>query len=356
MNTSFATSLQQRRFIMCVTKSGWVILAIALCAMSRTSQAAIISIGSGATLYYGYNSDAGGGLDSHTTHYWRFDEGAVTYADTGSSGTPINMTAQSGTAAVDSVLFSAGGATNKGVRIGTNATSANRITAFTATTTTTDNITAAQANSLYGSDGAITIDMLVRPDFDSSQHAGATFRMINEENEEGRPANIFLGYDTQSDVHGGNGDHAIEFSLGGAQVDVTVPFVGPNGLASGSWYHLAVIYTGDENASNNVKFYWTKVSGPADTNIAANLIGTATLAADPVILTDGPEFTFGNETNGASNKGWFGALDAIRISDIDRDPTGSGAGFIFVPEPSAFLLAGINLLGLTSVARRRSKT
>ncbi|MEX0643424.1 MAG: LamG-like jellyroll fold domain-containing protein [Pirellulales bacterium] len=331
-----------------------VVLTLSILGTRHEAHAAIKSSGSGATLHYGYHTGPGGGLDADTLHYWNFDEGAVTYADTGMVSPSTNlipMTAQSGTAAVDSILFSAGGAANSAVRIGTTATSANRVTAFTAVSGINDDITADQANSLYGSSGAITIDMLLRPDFDQTTHAGSTFRLITEENEEVNPVNIFLGYNTQTDIVPTDA-HVIEFRMGdggvATQVQAVVPFSGPNAMANGSWYHLAVIYTGDETATDNVKFYWTKVSGPTDATAVANPIGTATLTADPVFLTSGPEFTIGNETNGGSNKPWFGALDEIRISGVDRDPSGAGAGFIF--EPGGFLHEAYNQNGTVDAA------
>ncbi|MEX0643423.1 MAG: hypothetical protein WD468_12015 [Pirellulales bacterium] len=321
-------------------------LVAALCVASSV-EANILSSGAGPTLYYGYHSGAGGGLDSNTTHYWNFDEGGVTYADTGlvsPSSNKINMTSSSGTASVSNLgLFSPGGAANSAVRIGTSATGSNRVTAFPLASNTTDNITAAQANSLYGSNGAITIDLMLRPDFGQTFHATASMRLINEENEEsGNLQNLFLAYNSQTDVVPTNA-HVIEFKMDGAgtQVQAVVPFTGDNALESGAWYHLAVIYTGDETATDNVKFYWTKISGPADLTPAANLIGTATLTADPLVFAStGPDFTFGNETNTTANKSWFGALDSIRISDIDRDPSGVGTGFIFfaVPEVNGFLM------------------
>lgn len=329
--------------------AGLAAFGLLLAFVARDASASIINEGSGATLHYGYGATAGG-LDANTSHYWSLDEAGTPFADAGSVVDLIPMASQTTTASVSSILFSAGGATNNARRIGTTGTGANRITAFANTTNTlADNLSVAQANSFFGSNGAMTVDLLIRPDFSLSDTIGSVMRIINQENDEVNPQNLFLGYDANANAAG----HLIEFGVGGPTLKMAVPTTGDHALVSGAWYHFAATYNGNESGTNNVKFYWTRVNGPSDTTTAANLVSTDTFTADPSILTLRPEFTFGNETNGTINKSFFGAFDEIRISSIDRDPSGTGAGFIFVPEPSSIVLIGISLMGLASVAGRR---
>lgn len=325
---------------------------IAVLAAAQVCSAGIISSGSGETLRYGYHAGLGGGIDADTLHYWSLDQtgtisGVNPFADTGSSANLISMASETTTLSQPSVLFLAGGAANNARRIGTGSAGANRITAFANTNNTlADNLTLDQANSFFGPDGAITIDLLIRPDFGSSDTFGNTMRILSQENDEANPSNLLLIYDANANGLG----HLIEFSLGGDVVKMAVPTGDdPHALAVGSWYHFAVTYNGDENSiADNVKFYWTKVDGPLDTTTAANLVSTDLLSADPLTLAARPEFTFGNETAGSINKSFFGALDEIRISGVDRDPDGNGGGFIFVPEPTGCVLLGISILGLGS--------
>jgi hypothetical protein len=327
-----------------------------LCA-SASAYAGIINSGSGATLSYGYHTGAGGGLDVNTAHYWALDESGTPFADTGSSTFPIPMNNQSGTASTSSVLFVAGGATNNSRIIGTTGAGSQRISALTPTTNNlNDNITLDQANSYFGADGSISVDLLIRTDFDSTFTSGSGMRIISQENDEGNTQNLFVGYSPNIDNLG----HRVEFAMGGAAAAIPVPTTGPHALENGSWYHVAATYNGAENTPGNVRMYWTRVNGPTDTTEAANEIqvtdasmsgGPFYFVADPVILATRPEFTFGNETNGTINKSFDGVFDAIRISTVARGPQ----EFIFVPEPASLAAIGVAcILFVRRLRRNRS--
>jgi len=71
----------------------------------------------------------------------------------------------------------------------------------------------------------------------------------------------------------------LSFYTGSGSVTATIPTAGSNAFAAGQWFHVAVTYDGLEGVSDNLRFYWTALATtPRPT--AANLAGTATLAAD----------------------------------------------------------------------------
>lgn len=129
----------------------------------------------------------------------------------------------------------------------------------------------------------------------------------------------------------------------------SLPTAGPNALATGAWFHTAVTYTGEEGVANNLSFYWTRLDPSVGT---ANLLGTATLAADLAASADVNWFGIGALTRGEFSRQLRGLIDEVRISDTARDP----GQFLFaappsdVPEPAAPAS-----LALTTVLLRRKR-
>jgi hypothetical protein len=307
-----------------------VFLLVSLMTAARSARAVILSTGADDTLRYGYHTGAGGGLDANTVHYWSLDEESAPFNDTGNSSFPIHMTSESGLADRDSIINyppnqRPNPAFNGAQRFGTAGNGSQRLSAFTPTTSTLDdNISLDQANSFFGADGAVTVDMLIRTDFDSTYASGSAMRVISQENDELNPQNLFMAY-SNTDTFG----HRLEFSIGGASATIPIPMTGDHALVEGGWYHIAASYNGSENTPGNVRMYWTRVLGPGDTTTQANEIPVTDgmvsgnpffFDADPVILAARPEFTFGNETNGTINKSFDGVFDAIRISNVARGP------------------------------------
>lgn len=98
----------------------------------------------------------------------------------------------------------------------------------------------------------------------------------------------------------------------------TIPTSGPHAINTHDWFHVAVTYDGNDNISDNLKFYWTRLGSGAK---AANQIGRGTLSADlPRELGD---FALGN-TGKFNTLGPFeffpGCIDEVRISSIARRP------------------------------------
>jgi hypothetical protein len=333
-------------------------VVLALCVAANSAKAAIISEGSGATLRYGYGATAGG-IDANTAHLWHFDEAAAPFGDsTTIVGNGVSLPSINGTSQVGSILEVGGGAVNKA----RNFTATSHRISIGVATDTTDNMTGPQYNSFFGPNGQTSVDFLIRPNFAPSATptvGTAGMRIMASEGNDGtEPHWISVRWNPDNASGGGAPANKLVFELVPGSVTVDIPLSGTNGFtAANQWFHVAFVYDGNEGASNNLKFYWTRVDGP-DTALAlatseANLVATTTFGAvgDPFLVTTepaGPELTFGNRPTGS--RAFSGAIDQMRISNVER-----GAGeFIFVPEPSSFVLcwlAGIAAFRWTRLRR-----
>jgi|GEM_PF-523793 Inosine-uridine nucleoside N-ribohydrolase len=117
-------------------------------------------------------------------------------------------------------------------------------------------------SALQGADGAFTYEALVKvPGIQAEQtilaHDGASTRGFLFRIQNGR----------------------LSFYTGAGSITAEIPTSGPHAFAADRWFHVAITYDGREGTADNVCFYWTSLSAtPRPT--AANLVGTATLAAD----------------------------------------------------------------------------
>lgn len=98
----------------------------------------------------------------------------------------------------------------------------------------------------------------------------------------------------------------------------TIPTSGPHAINTHDWFHVAVTYDGNENVSNNLKLYWTRLDSGAE---VANQIGRGTLSAD--LSHELGDFSIGN-TGKFNTLGPFeffpGCIDEVRISSVARQP------------------------------------
>ena len=185
------------------------------------------------------------------------------------------------------------------------------------------------------------MEALIRIGFDPTVNFNTT---ANGGNNRGSPC-IFLSADGTANANrvfqfrinpiGGSGvantSVALEFNnihLGVAPLQLMsfpVPTTGPDAIVSNSWYHVAVVYDGNENTPDNIKFYWTLLD-PSRTN--ANLLGSTSMQFD---LPAGAATIFGAGNNGRAPQtaNFLGYIDEVRISSVAR----GGDAMMFTPAP-----------------------
>ena len=120
-----------------------------------------------------------------------------------------------------------------------------------------------------------------------------------------------------------------------------IPVSGDHAFVADEWFHLAITYTGNEGAANNLTFYWTRVD-PSVT--AANSIGNATLSAD---LSNATTDLYIGSTGRAPYRTETEFIDEVRFSAVAR---GADEFLFSIPEPSTFTLVAF---GLAAVGLRR---
>ena len=255
-------------------------------------------------------------VDAHTLHLWHLDEASPPFKDTSALPKPllglING-AEAGRASLPglgkavSFNHSAGGEVHTKYHRG-----ASLLAQARSADGPQDNVT--HPFPIAGPDGAFSFEALLKFDVLPADAPGMALDIISMDGEaDDRVFNFrieksgFLSF--------------IPFS--GAMVRggglATVPTTGPNAINTSDWFHVAVCYNGNEGASNNLRFYWTRVSTGLD---RANLLGKGTLAAD---LGDAlGDFTIGNTGRTQGPKGecnpFPGLIDEVRISSRAREP------------------------------------
>jgi hypothetical protein len=162
-----------------------------------------------------------------------------------------------------------------------------------------------------GTNGAFTIEALVRVDFNPATQAVAPdssryMQIISAEAEE--PVRLFqlrVGWTLVNDP-----TPELQFLNINTGVPVlqtmaaVIPTSGSNAIAPGNWYHVAVTYNGEPNTANNLNLYWTLV----ETNrIHADRLASFRMTNNlPVASAD---WGIGNEGRGGSDGNWVGLID-----------------------------------------------
>ena len=176
---------------------------------------------------------------------------------------------------------------------------------------------------IMGSDGAFTIEALVKFDAMPADTSGLALDIVSMDDETSdnrvfifrveKPGFLCFLPISGSDVRGGG--------------LATLPTSGPHAVNTTDWFHAAVAYDGREGAVNNLKLYWTRLGAG---NEAANMIGRGTLTAD--LGRQLADFAIGNTGNrqgiSAPKEFFPGLIDEVRISSIARAPY----DFCFVSE------------------------
>jgi len=261
--------------------------------------------------------------DAHTLHLWHLDEAAPPLADQSrpaqaleglANGALPGQPSAPGLGSAVSFRANAGGIPGKSDLAGAILTARPGLAKGTR-----DNVPT--GFRYCGPDGAFTYELVAKFDFLPSEAGAIACGLITMEGDDkDRIFNFrvekegFLSFLPLP--HGG------ATGLGLA----TIPTSGPHAIDTEHWFHLAVTYDGNDGATNNLRFYWTRL-GPGLTR--ANPIGGGTLSGDLNGVTG--DFAIGNEARSfqgnAEAEPFPGLIDEVRISSIARDPT----DFFFVP-------------------------
>jgi hypothetical protein len=101
-----------------------------------------------------------------------------------------------------------------------------------------------------------------------------------------------------------------------------IPITGPDAIAFGNWYHVALTYDGTPNQPDNVKFYWSLLDA---THTTANLIGSGRMSNSLPAGCE-PDLAIGQTGRQSSvaphpNNNFVGLIDEVRISGVARSPS-----------------------------------
>jgi hypothetical protein len=296
---------------------------------------------------------------SSTLHLWHLDESGTPVVDAGTN--PLDLPVLSGGATLGNPSFAGFGTALSTFDSGLSGSPASLdayLSALPLVNGVGDETTLAYSNATTG---AFTFEAMIRLDVDLTQTftgsaRGVTPMHIFSGEGEASPDRIWqfrldpIGFNPNADgVTAPLTGPALEFiNVHGAIAPVQnrvvpLPLTGPNAVAMGAWYHVAVSYDGNDATADNLSIFWTKVDS---SRTAADLLIRRQLDTDlPIAAVD---FAIGNIGRVTPNGNFLGLIDEIRISD-----TALGAGnFIFIPEPSTGLLASMGC-GILFLRRRR---
>ena len=295
--------------------------------------------------------------DANTLHLWHLDEPNAPAIDAGSDRLDLSVLANG--AIMGSPSFPGYGTALSTFDSGLTGTPPDAyLSAFALVNGAGDETTLIYRNLATG---AFTFEALIRLDVDLTQTFAGTVRgtapmHVFSGEGEANANRIWqfrldpIGFNPNADgVTAPLTNPALEFinvNMAVAPVQnrvMLLPVTGPNAVAPNTWYHVAVVYNGNEGTPNNLSVYWTRVD-PSLTQ--ASLLIQRQLDTDlPIGQTD---FAIGNIGRNPSLSNFLGLIDEVRISDIARGP----GELIFVPEPGSGLLL---LGGIAAIMFRRSR-
>lgn len=262
--------------------------------------------------------------DAHTLQLWHLDERAPPFVNSVPGATPLEGLLNGAVAGKPSLLGLGSSVSFHATAGGTPSTSGLRGAILSASPFLsigpTDNVR--PDFRYFGPDGAFTYEMVVKLDVmprDSKTIALGLMTM------EGDDADRIFNFRIEKEgflaffplPHGA--------AMGGGVA--TIPTSGPDAIDTKSWFHVAVSYDGNSDATNNLKLYWTRLRPGLDT---ANSIGSGSLTND--FNGNLGDFAIGNEARSfptnAEAEPFPGQIDEVRISGVARHPT----DFFFVPQ------------------------
>jgi len=280
-------------------------------------------------------------LDASTLHLWHLDENAAPAIDSAPGGT--NLTALGGAASLGNISLA-----GFGQCLNTATTTGDYLAPRTLVSGTADDTAMTYADATTG---AFTIEGIVRVDFNPAtfNRGNLPLYLIMGENDAGdRPWQFRIHTNGVT----GSGILHLQFlnlGVGNTPYFAVLPTYGPNTIASGNWYHVAVTYDGPA-AGGNLKFYWTLVDS---SRMQANLIGTAAMPNLTPLASGNIDFAIGNVPRNTPNANWIGRIDEVRISKIARSASdmlfSTTNVIILTPPASQTVAAGAALnLGVTA--------
>lgn len=304
-NTQHKSYSRGRSFIGALLGNLTAVLALSLCTSAN------------ATIIGPYSPD------SNTLHLWHMDTNAVPVVDSVSGGK--NLTGMANDATLGNASYSDFGtalSTFDGGQDGIAATNKDAyLSALPLVNGGGDNVAMGYADPVTG---AFTYEAIIRVDFDPAKSFNSVanggngrlaFMQLITGDDEANAGRGFQFRIVPIGVSAGNTSVNLEFAnvhLAVAPIQtitIPIPTTGPDAIASNNWYHVAVVYDGNENAVDNIRFYWTLLD-PSRT--IANEIGTWSMQFD--LPTASSDFAIGNIGRNPANGNFIGLIDEVRIS------------------------------------------
>ena len=271
--------------------------------------------------------------DADTIHLWHMNEAAVPVVDVGTDGT--HLTALRNGATLGNVSHQGFGLALSTYDGGPDTTNdAGRdayLSARPLVNDQTDNVLTTYA----GPTGAFTYEALVRVDFEpltvfgtnaSGAVRGNFMQILNLDADEGtnRVCQFRL---VPVGILKGNTEPLLEFinlsrDKSPQSITTKIPTTGPDAIAFGNWYHVAVTYDGTPNQRDNLKFYWSLLDS---THTSANLIGSGRMS-NSLPAECQPDLAIGQTGRQSPvaphpNNNFVGLIDEVRVSGVARSPS-----------------------------------
>jgi hypothetical protein len=268
--------------------------------------------------------------DADTIHLWHMNEPAVPVVDVGTDGT--HLTALRNGATLGIVSHQGFGLALSTMDGGPDATNdAGRdayLSARPLVSDQGDNVLTTYA----GPNGAFTYEALVRVDFEpltvfGTNSAGVVrgnfMQILNLDADEGtnRVGQFRL---VPVGILKGNTDPLLEFinlsrDKSPQSIAAKIPITGPDAIAYGNWYHIALTYDGTPNQRDNLKFYWSRLDA---SRTAANLIGSGRMS-NSLPARCQPDLAIGQTGRQSPvtphpNNNFVGLIDEVRVSGVAR--------------------------------------
>ncbi|HWQ90124.1 MAG TPA: immunoglobulin domain-containing protein, partial [Clostridia bacterium] len=167
--------------------------------------------------------------------------------------------------------------------------------------------------------GAFTVEAVIRVDFNPAtfNRGNVPLYLVTAENE--GTVNRPFQFRMHTNGVAGSGGFVLHFfnSVGNSGAAVGIPSTGPDALAQGNWYHVAVTFDGAD-AGGNLTFYWTLMD---ESRVQANMIGTGTMGNLNPLAAGTPDFAIGNVGRSTPNGAFVGLIDEVRLSRVARPAT-----------------------------------